>query len=435
MSSSYHDGSRRLQDRFDTRRLAERLEEKYLSRPTIDADDRAFIERMDMFFLATADADGRPQCSYKGGDPGFVQVLDERTIAFPNYDGNGMYLSMGNLLQNPHVGMLFIDFVSARPSRLRLSGIASIDEHDELIDQYPGAQLIVRARATQVFPNCPRYTTVWRPSNDRDSCHAQAGKHRSPTGRSPIGRATCCQGATRRGGISAKGSCGSTKPLRLAKDKWRSSRPVACPARRTCLAASAAEVGSGTIASAADVAPITRLLPQGLRKCPQPASALRVLSNRGSTRAAGGETAAQPGDAAVPPRPTRPPLGTKRSRPPAPAAGCRSPARAVTRAPSTESLLLVRSGHHAEMPALGVKQQHADSTSARCCMQAPAIVRPADRFHPGVAFRSAIASATGRSLRSSESERLLPDESDRELARRGDHSVVAIAMTRSSRRR
>ncbi|MGZ6661017.1 MAG: nitrilase-related carbon-nitrogen hydrolase [Solirubrobacteraceae bacterium] len=157
MSSSYHDGSRRLQDRFDTRRLAERLEEKYLSRPTIDADDRAFIERMDMFFLATADADGRPQCSYKGGDPGFVQVLDERTIAFPNYDGNGMYLSMGNLLQNPHVGMLFIDFVSARPSRLRLSGIASIDEHDELIDQYPGAQLIVRARATQVFPNCPRY--------------------------------------------------------------------------------------------------------------------------------------------------------------------------------------------------------------------------------------------------------------------------------------
>jgi hypothetical protein len=90
---AYHDGSRSLQDRFDTRRLADRLGDMFLSRPVIDPDDRAFIERMDMFFLATADADGRPQCSYKGGDPGFVRVLDEETVAFPNYDGNGMYLS------------------------------------------------------------------------------------------------------------------------------------------------------------------------------------------------------------------------------------------------------------------------------------------------------------------------------------------------------
>ena len=157
MSSPYHDGSRSLQDRFDTRRLADRIDEKFLSRATIDPEDRAFIERMDMFFLATADADGRPQCSYKGGEPGFVRVLDERTVAFPSYDGNGMYLSMGNLLTNPHVGMLFIDFVSARPSRLRLNGVASIDERGELIDRYPGAQLVVRVRATQVFPNCPRY--------------------------------------------------------------------------------------------------------------------------------------------------------------------------------------------------------------------------------------------------------------------------------------
>jgi len=157
MNSPYHDGSRKLQDRFDTRRLADRLDEKFLSRPTIDNDDRAFIERMDMFFLATADADGRPQCSYKGGDPGFVRVLDEHTVAFPNYDGNGMYLSMGNLLTNQYVGMLFIDFVSDRPSRLRLNGIASIDERDELLDTYPGAQFVVRVRATQVFPNCPRY--------------------------------------------------------------------------------------------------------------------------------------------------------------------------------------------------------------------------------------------------------------------------------------
>ena len=157
MSSTYHEGSRALQDRFDTRRLADRLDEKFLSQPVIGPEDRAFIERIDMFFLATADADGRPQCSYKGGDPGFVRVLDERTIAFPNYDGNGMYLSIGNLLQNPQVGLLFIDFVSTRPSRLRLNGIAAIDEHDDLIEQYPGAQFVVRVNATQVFPNCPRY--------------------------------------------------------------------------------------------------------------------------------------------------------------------------------------------------------------------------------------------------------------------------------------
>ncbi len=157
MTSPYNGGSRRLQDRFDTRRLADRLDEKFLSRPVIDADDRAFIERMDMFFLATADADGRPQCSYKGGDPGFVRVLDERAVAFPNYDGNGMYLSIGNVLENPHVGMLFIDFTSALPARLRLNGIATIDHDDELIAHYPGAQFVVRLRATQVFQNCPRY--------------------------------------------------------------------------------------------------------------------------------------------------------------------------------------------------------------------------------------------------------------------------------------
>jgi uncharacterized protein len=157
VSEPYHAGSRRLQDRFDTRRLADRLDAKFLKRPVIDDGDRAFIERMDMFFLATADREGSPQCSYKGGAPGFVRVLDERTVAFPNYDGNGMYLSMGNVLENPRVGMLFIDFVAARPSRLRLNGIATIDDEDALLGSYPGAQFIVRVLATEVFPNCPRY--------------------------------------------------------------------------------------------------------------------------------------------------------------------------------------------------------------------------------------------------------------------------------------
>src|SRR5690242_20030623 len=131
MPSPYHEGSRRLQDAFDTRRLADRLDEKFVQRGFIDESDRAFIERMDMFFLATADADGRPQCSYKGGEPGFVRVLDEHTVAFPNYDGNGMYLSMGNALVNPHVGLLFIDFGLRK--RLRLNGIAAHSDDDPLL--------------------------------------------------------------------------------------------------------------------------------------------------------------------------------------------------------------------------------------------------------------------------------------------------------------
>jgi len=155
VDETYHEGNRSLQDRFDTRRLADRIDERFVQRRTIDDGDRAFIERSDMFFLATADAEGRPQCSYKGGDPGFVRVLGERTIAFPNYDGNGMYLSTGNVLVNPHVGLLFVDF--ERGKRLRLNGVATIDDADPLAAEYPEAQFVVRVEATEVFPNCPRY--------------------------------------------------------------------------------------------------------------------------------------------------------------------------------------------------------------------------------------------------------------------------------------
>jgi predicted pyridoxine 5'-phosphate oxidase superfamily flavin-nucleotide-binding protein len=152
----FHRGQRGLQDRFDSRRLADRLAERAEQRSRRISDaDREFIEARDMFFLATADAEGRPNCSYKGGDPGFVRVVDEHTVAFPNYDGNGMYLSMGNTMVNPRVGLLFVDFEGQR--RLRLNGVASIREDDPLLEQYPEAQFIVRVRAEEIFPNCPRY--------------------------------------------------------------------------------------------------------------------------------------------------------------------------------------------------------------------------------------------------------------------------------------
>jgi uncharacterized protein len=154
MSKLYQEPHRELQRQFDTVRLADRLEEvKYHTR--ITAEDRDFIERRDMFFLATADAEGRPNCSYKGGDPGFVRVLDEATLVFPCYDGNGMYLSFGNTRMNPNVGMLFIDFES--PRRLRLNGTATLAPADSVEPHYLGAQFIVRVKVREVFPNCPRY--------------------------------------------------------------------------------------------------------------------------------------------------------------------------------------------------------------------------------------------------------------------------------------
>lgn len=150
----YGEGARGLQDRFDTRRLADRLEER-LVQDHVGDNDAAFIQRLDMFFLATVDAHGNPNCSYKGGEPGFVRVVDPKALAFPSFDGNGMFLSLGAIAETARVGMLFIDFEGQ--TRLRVNGIASVDEQDPLLAACPGAQLIVRVVVREVFPNCPRY--------------------------------------------------------------------------------------------------------------------------------------------------------------------------------------------------------------------------------------------------------------------------------------
>jgi predicted pyridoxine 5'-phosphate oxidase superfamily flavin-nucleotide-binding protein len=145
---------RRLQGRYDTRALADRLDEK-LGRTAFTAEDREFIASRSMFFLATADDDGFPDCSYKGGDPGFVRVTADDELAFPSYDGNGMFRSLGNILVHPPVGLLFIDF--EQPNRLRVLGHARVVDGHPLHMQWPGAQLVVRVRAQRIFPNCPRY--------------------------------------------------------------------------------------------------------------------------------------------------------------------------------------------------------------------------------------------------------------------------------------
>ena len=154
MTLPYSPAARELQDRFDTRRLADRLVQVTVH-DRFTPDDRAFIEQRDMFFLASVDATGQPTCSYKGGDPGFVRVVDDRTLVFPNYDGNGMFLSMGNLAATHRVGLLFIDF--AGQDRIRVEGAATLAFDDPLIASYPEAQFIVRVRVDRIYPNCPRY--------------------------------------------------------------------------------------------------------------------------------------------------------------------------------------------------------------------------------------------------------------------------------------
>lgn len=154
MTGIYHEGNRFFQDRFDTRRMADRLEQRVVS-ATLDDEDRAFIESRDMFFIATIDERGFPTCSYKGGDPGFVRVVDERSLAFPNYDGNGMFLTMGNLRRNANVGLLFIDW--EEPRRLRVTGSARASFDDPLLAEFPEAQFIVHIDVLEAYPNCGRY--------------------------------------------------------------------------------------------------------------------------------------------------------------------------------------------------------------------------------------------------------------------------------------
>lgn len=154
MSTMFSSSQRALQERFGTAALADRVSMITMHAEVTDAE-KAFIESRDLFFLSTVDPDGQPTCSYKGGATGFVRVVDDGTIAFPSYDGNGMYLSMGNLKTAAKVGLLFIDFET--PNRLRLHGIASVDPNDPLLAEYPEAELIVRVAITNLFVNCPRY--------------------------------------------------------------------------------------------------------------------------------------------------------------------------------------------------------------------------------------------------------------------------------------
>lgn len=154
MSRLYGPQHRTLQDAFESRQLADRIEQIGV-KPEVDDMAKAFIESRDMFFLSSIDHQGRPTVSYKGGEPGFVRVLDANTIAFPSYDGNGMYLSLGNIAGNPEIGCLFIDF--ERPFRIRLQGRAALVRDPAALALFAGAEAVVKVAVSDVWMNCPRY--------------------------------------------------------------------------------------------------------------------------------------------------------------------------------------------------------------------------------------------------------------------------------------
>jgi predicted pyridoxine 5'-phosphate oxidase superfamily flavin-nucleotide-binding protein len=172
----FHNGNRDLQDLFGSRALADKLVENLRRSEFTDAD-KVFIESLDYFFLATSDPVGRPDCSFKGGPPGFVRIVQPDLLVWPDYDGNGMFKSLGNIAINPSVGLLFIRMGDA-PKRLRCNGRAELSLGDPLIETFPGAQCIVRVTPIDIFPNCPRYIP--------DPAAAKPSQYIPESGKAPV---------------------------------------------------------------------------------------------------------------------------------------------------------------------------------------------------------------------------------------------------------
>jgi predicted pyridoxine 5'-phosphate oxidase superfamily flavin-nucleotide-binding protein len=156
----FHDGNRALQDKYGGRAVADKIVD-LVEAQTVSDEFKDFIEGLPFFFLATSGG-GNTDCSFKGGEPGFVRVVAPDRIIFPDYDGNRMYKSLGNITQNPDVGLLFMRFGAEEGQgalylRVRVSGKATVHDEHEALASYPGAKRIVEVAVTHVFPNCPRY--------------------------------------------------------------------------------------------------------------------------------------------------------------------------------------------------------------------------------------------------------------------------------------
>ena len=177
MADFYQAGHRALQEEFKSAALADRLRE-VIVRPALDADAQTFIEQQDHFFLSTLGADGFPTVSYKGGDVGFVKVQTPETLLFPCFDGNGMWLSMGNIQDHDKVGLLFINFVV--PHRVRVQGVATLVRAPAILRLWQDVGLAVQVKIRSTWINCPRYIhpmekrgqSLHVPSPDRETLPA-----------------------------------------------------------------------------------------------------------------------------------------------------------------------------------------------------------------------------------------------------------------------
>ena len=126
------DGEQELQKKFGSQDRATRFYDRQMH-DHLTPQMQTFIGRQEMVFLATADARGNCDCSPRFGKKGFVVVLDEKTIAFPEFRGNGVFASLGNMFENPHIGLVFIDFFDSTVG-LHVNGNARICEADEVPD-------------------------------------------------------------------------------------------------------------------------------------------------------------------------------------------------------------------------------------------------------------------------------------------------------------
>ena len=150
----YGPGARALQDAFDSRRLADRLEEVTLH-GELDQGDIDLIREQAAVWVATVDVDGWPDVSYKGGNPGFVQVVSPSELRLPIYNGNGMWRTVGNIADNGRVALLFVD--TSRPWRTRVHGLGEVLTDPAIVAEFHEAEAVLRITVARVFPNCGRY--------------------------------------------------------------------------------------------------------------------------------------------------------------------------------------------------------------------------------------------------------------------------------------
>lgn len=162
--------ARELQDKFDTRRLADRIVEHFV-RPGLSEEQAEIVRTSRMLFIATVGRDGRPDCSYKGGRSGFVRVVDDQTLVIPFYDGNGLFCTLGNIKATGRVSLLFVDFEASY--RLRVNGTGVVSAPEDVEGTYSGAVALVTVKSEVVYDLCERYVHKLQFVEESEYCPAE----------------------------------------------------------------------------------------------------------------------------------------------------------------------------------------------------------------------------------------------------------------------